>query len=268
MLNRFGCWIGLCCVFVLAVPCAVANAEQLTLDELLSKMREGSPAEGSSYRLQIEGYLISQISQTLNNSEPFLYQQIDVITDGVRTRVDTKSGVKISEIFDGELYKKLSVFGKSTLKLGKSKKVGSISTHDLTKFKINSYLIGKRFLSADMAEWYDTDVTFDSDKNLYYLKTIPENGGHIRVSIDPLRGYSIIKSEYFKDNVLKHYSDIKPTKIQGVWIPKTFRFYDVADGKSIQGRITKLISFELNPKIDSSLFELDFPADTEILDQR
>jgi hypothetical protein len=276
MQNQFRYRFGLSGVLVLVLLCAVAYAEGLDVDGVLSKMRDGTVAQGTAYRFQAEEYLTSS---TTNAPENILSQQIRVVSEGGRTRVDTNSsprsfdkkpdfGVQITEVFDGELYKKLTVYRRSALKLGKSKKLGYISTHDGTKSKIGRFLLGNRYLSADMMEWYDPDVVFDSKKNLYYLETIPENGGHIRISIDPLRGYSIIKSEFFMDNLLKNYRDIKPTKIHGVWVPKTIQTYDVADGKAIQGSMITLTDFELNPKIDSTLFEIEFPDDTGISDQR
>ncbi len=257
------------CFLLLTHIATGAYAQSPSLPELLDSARVGLYAEGLSYRLQAEVYQSTSTSAW----EPGLYERFEIITDGVRTKVDTQRlpdtfgenprfSAQDVEVFDGEVYKSLS----SVLRGEDLDYFGAIRPDDVTGRRVGDVLIGKRYLSSGRDSLLDTNVGFVPDKNLYRIKAIPENGAYIVFWFDPARGYSVVRKEFFMNDTLRNFSEIELAQEQGVWAPIEIRYYDMNNANPQLAKVTKLVHLELDPEIDPADFELVIPEEARVRD--
>ena len=88
---------------------------------------------------------------------------------------------------------------------------------------------------------------------------------HAKLWLDPARQFAVTRLQY-RRGVLGSDIEVTSSKIDQTWIPTTWQFVETQD----RGRVVtcELSNVKLNPKIDPTVFDIEFPPETAIQDLR
>ncbi|HUW62156.1 MAG TPA: hypothetical protein VMZ06_14230 [Candidatus Bathyarchaeia archaeon] len=246
-----------------------ASSQSLSYTELLAKIQSGIRAPGLSYRIKSEVY--QSKSDSVKSWDPGLLSRFDCISDGTHLRIEEqgipsdfgkspKFKTENVSVFDGEVYKSLH-------SIDSRPRQGMIAeVKQMPDASLGGLIVGGDILSRE--ELIDKNILFDSAKNLYRVATVPEYGGQVVFWSDPARNFEIVKVEFLVNGKLKNFDEIVSEQIGGIWVPKDVKHYDMVGENPVLTKETKMVSFDPNPEITPSTFELDFPDGVKVMDHR
>lgn len=246
------------------------SQDDVSVAELLERMRTDIYAEGVSFRVTAREYQ----SATVEEWTPALYSQTTFLTDGERRRIDTRSSpadfgpkpefaVTTSELFDGEIYKKLRLGDES-----RTFSSGTIKSTDSTLTSAERILVGLFYLSAANENLLESTVLRDDENDYYGIRTIVENDGQVILWVDPARGYRVVSKEHRIRGEPTHRTDVELAESEGHWVPARVVEYDVHAGVPTIMRAREIVSIDRGPEIGPETFQLNFPKGVRVTDLR
>lgn len=249
---------------------ATCFGEEVSVGELLDRIRTDIYAEGASFSITAKEYQ----STTVEEWDPGIYSQTTFETDGQRRRIVTESSpidfgrepefaATETEVYDGETYRKL--------RLGDEPRTfssGIIKHEDSTLAGAERILVGLLYVSVANEDLLDRVVLRDTESGFYGLCTIAENGGQVVLWGDPARGYRIAQKDLLRDGECFLRWRVQLEERDGLWVPKRIDQYDVYQGVETIVRSTEIVSIDRKPEIDSGAFQLEFPKDVRVTDLR
>lgn len=215
-------------------------------------------------------------TQAFPEQDSQIQEQMKVAIDGERILIDSEGEVwngsrkkfihrTSKNSFDGQVTKSYRYYPKR--EEGIFQKQGfigdgkRISDFDLVYFLPLKYwlgpLIGKTPLVSKVS-----GTTIDQGGPL----TIAfDEQDHAKLWLDPARQFVVTRIQ-FKRGALEADFEMRLTENGDTWIPTTWQFIESHE----RGRVVtcEISNVKLNPKISPDKFEIEFPADTAIQDQR